>query len=284
MGYNKLEVDDYVPYAPDDEGSVTICHKDNCDNGTDHKPRLAISRMSDGVIKAFCHNCQSAGVYRPDEYIRPIEDLLEPDDPNSPLTLPTDMLDIEDIALWPVKVKAELFKYDIEYHEISWAGLGYSPGLKRLIIPIYNEDGNLMRWEGRDFSGKGPKYIKYRVPGATTLFKPVGVNHTTAVLCEDFVSAIRVHRCDVSAYALGGVALPEDQLIHLSEKHDNLLIFLDDDNPTVIQASERIRRDADPIFKKVLVVTNPMHKDPKRYDRIQLNMLIQREKRLLDKH
>ena len=271
--YNKLNPDDYVPYAPEGPGTISMAHQHNCDNGTDHKPRLAITRESDGVIKAFCHNCQSAGVWRPEEYVRSVSAILEPDDPDDPITLPKDA--VSDTSKWPNDVLAELFKYDITYEEIEKAELCYSPSLSRLIIPIYNKNHDLMRWEGRGFfKATNPKYIKQRVPGATDLFRAVMLedsiaNESVVVITEDYVSAIRVAR-HLPAVALGGVALPEEELIKLSEEYDHVIVALDDDNPQVLAAARQIAIDAGPLFKTASLLDNPDKQDPKRYDRIEI--------------
>lgn len=282
MSYNKLLIDDYVPYAPDEEGTIQICHKDNCDNGTDHKERLAITRDADGKIKAFCHNCQSAGVYTPTEYVRSIESITNESKGfiiGDSLQLPEDYN--QKIEEWPIPVRAEFFKYDLQYQEIAGSQFGYSASLKRLIIPIYDKAGVLRRWEGRNFGTKGPKYIKHKLPGATDLFNPADphwlpvdmLSEDTVVVCEDALSAMRLRR-HVHARALGGVDLPSDELVKLAGDFKRIVIFLDDDGEPVRQAKEKIILDAD-VLMEAIPAYNPDAKDPKRYDRTQLRHIIQ---------
>lgn len=270
-----LNRDDYVPYAPDTPSQICIPHADNCDNGTDHTARLYIKRCRDGVIKAYCQNCGGRGVYKPNEYIRSIDDLLEPLSVLDLITIPRDA--IRDPHLWPVKYKAHLFKYDITYEEIENNNLHYSAGMKRIIIPVYDESLSLVSWQGKTLeklTKKHPKYFGQSIPGSDTPHYAYRESNAVpvVVLVEDFISAIRVAR-HLPCIVVHGVHVKDYFISHLIKNHSRVIIFFDDDNKTVRDTTANLKQSLSMVMESVVAIEGH-NKDPKEFDRKELREVL----------
>lgn len=270
-----LNREDYVPYAPDTPSQIAIRHRDTCDNGTDHTARLYIKRESSGVIKAYCQNCGARGVHRPEDYIRTIDDILEPLSLTDLVTIPRDS--IFDPHEWPTKYKAHLFRFDITYDEITNNKLSYSPYLRRIIIPVYDEAGELVSWQGKTLqptTDKNPKYYGEAIPGndyphyAFTSNKDSDV----VVLVEDFISAIRVSR-HLPCIVVHGVHVKDYFISHLINAHRRVIIFFDDDNETVREKTNQIKRELSMVMESCISITG-YNKDPKNFDRFELREVL----------
>lgn len=121
---------------------------------------------------------------------------------------------------------------------MDW-GLGYCTSgryANRLIIPIDCPNG--VSWTARSMSKevKGPKYLN-----------PSGVDHSRLligwhvamitsdiVLCEGPLDAVRLYQCHVSALALGGKVLHDEQLSQLMSlsKNSAVTVMLDSEEKT----------------------------------------------------
>jgi len=262
--------EDYVPFAPDTPSQIKMAHQENCDNGTDHTERLYIKRCKDGVIKAYCQNCGARGIHRPDDYIRPVADVLEPLSSSSLITIPRDS--IYDAHLWPTKYKAHLFKFDITYDEIEANRLSYSPTMKRIIIPVFDEEDNLVSWQGKSLT-KEPKYMGQHIPGtefalhyATQVQQQQDMN--VVVLTEDFISAIRCAR-HLPSVVVHGVHIKETMVADLIKSHKRVIIFFDDDNETVRDKTREFEQALNMLMDSCVSITG-YNKDPKAFNRTDL--------------
>ena len=263
--------EDYVPFAPEAGEQIRIQHKYNCDGGSDHKARLYIKRESTGVIKAYCHNCSKRGIYRPDDYIRPVDDILEPE-LNELITIPKDAL--FDPKLIPVPYRAHLFKYDITYEEIEANKICYSPGLKRLIFPVSDRVGGLVSWQGRSLTDK-VKYIGQSIPGESyphyaANLRPV--DNEVVVLTEDFISAMRCAR-HLPSVAVHGVHGSEYLIATILKNHRYGIIFFDDDNNIVREKTRELCESFGLLLDGCVAITG-YNKDPKEFGRDELKNVL----------
>lgn len=104
-------------------------------------------------------------------------------------------------------------------------GFGYSPSLRRVILPIY-KDGVLQGYTARSTINERPKYIEKVVEPSATVFvsdpsialpwTDDGLLGTVpdVLLCEDILSAVRVGRHVRTCIALLGTAANPGQLPH----------------------------------------------------------------------
>ncbi len=135
----------------------------------------------------------------------------------------------------------------------------YSDYWDRVIIPSYC-NGHLLGWQGRAvFPEQTPKYLQAK--GQKPLFflgdttgKP---NSKTIVLVEDAISAIRLGQY-IKTMALLGTKLDAagKQLQIIEDEADNVVVWLDDDEPGRTAARQIVNRLA-LIGTETLVLTEP---------------------------
>ena len=90
-----------------------------------------------------------------------------------------------------------LLKAGITAHRAAALGIGWSPRLNRIVLPLYGKDGTLLYWQARAVDkGQSPKYINPSVPKDALLYtvSPDNAADTgeEVVVTEDILSAIRV--------------------------------------------------------------------------------------------
>ena len=274
---DSLRKDEYVPFAPDDTGQIKMAHKD-CEHGEDHKERLYIRRMADGSVKAKCHNCGKAGVFKEAAHVRNLYTLLKKDKEETAATgklrLPIDSVSISFRDAWPKKALAFLYLADMTDEDILNCNIVYSKQYNRVIIPTHGH-GELLSWQGRDIEGQDPKYITVQKPGLAT--KPmwtVGYKKTNHVfITEDALSAYRISLCGHSAMALMGTSCSEAQAALIAAQYEQAIIFLDDDNATVKKQARDLCARFDMVMKyDTQNIT--VGKDPKRHGRKELCTLL----------
>lgn len=171
------------------------------------------------------------------------------------IRLPQDFLhELPDFArLW-------LLKYGITVNESQ--SFGWSPGLRRLILPVYVDD-MLVYWQGRTFepiTKENPKYLNIRSQGAKHVFFHLAHPTAQAVcLVEDILSASKCGR-HVNAIALLGSYFP-DALLQLLKPYTKIYIWLDADKyATAVRAAKRLHE----LLSKPVQVVFTDH-DPKEY-------------------
>jgi len=269
---------DYVPFAPAEEGEVSIAHAHCEHGGPDHKKRLGIRRNPDGSIVAHCFNCGGSTVHRPKSAVKNMYDMLDRDkaianSADKPMSLPPDCISkIED---WPDVARAWLYRYDITNKEIRALSIVYSPSYNRVILPIYYQ-GALAAWQGRSLDKSNPpKYIgAKRVKGVKNYLKSSPISSNYLILTEDLLSAIRVNRiCD--AMSLGGTSLQDETLgLYDFNEYRGIIIMLDDDNPTVKKQQEDLKNKLETMLTIPIYVHHTDGVDPKEMGRHELRLNI----------
>jgi hypothetical protein len=130
-----------------------------------------------------------------------------------------------DQALFAKEPQHWLASYGITGDEIKKHGIGWSAKDSLLIFPWYNTAGNLLMWQGRNFSGKGPKYVT-KGPKSEVNAYIGNTRCDTLVVVEDFVSAIKVGRT-FAAMPLWGADMTLGQVQTANKRFGDLVVWLD---------------------------------------------------------
>lgn len=268
---NYLPKEDYVPYAPDIEGEQVHVNHTNCPAGTDTKQRLYIKRNEHGIL-AYCHHCNERG-FQPDTHIPDIRTLRKRQKDkagvgesrggyNTTLDLPRDFS--TDIGEWPVKARAWLYKASLTDGDISYARIGFSKSLSRIVLPVYLPSGVGLYQTRRIFEqDTGPKYLTVgNTKSVCCVYSRCsGSALDNVVVVEDILSGIRVSKY-ASALVLLGSSLHDRHIEHiLSSGYKKCLIYLDNDNPKIVLSAVKMRLKLDMILDNV--ATCDVKGDPK---------------------
>jgi hypothetical protein len=130
-----------------------------------------------------------------------------------------------------------LLRYGLTEDEISRAGIGYSPSYQRMIIPVYNEIGQCIMWQGRYFGDKPkmPKHLTVGVEDRAHIFyyETQGARKypRLLVLVESALSAIKVGRVAPCMGLLGSVLPKQSQAAtaHFMGAYSSVILWLDPD-------------------------------------------------------
>ncbi|OZI20075.1 hypothetical protein CAL26_21205 [Bordetella genomosp. 9] len=164
-----------------------------------------------------------------------------------------------DVSAWPAAAKVWLFKAGVGLPEIEELGAYWHEPSGRLVLPLFDPDGNLIYWQARDVTwtraSARPKYINPKVDKQYLVAK-YG-RGDPLVLTEDVLSAFRVGQ-STEAWSLMGTSL-SDGVAATIETHRPVCVWLDPDRPGLRAAREitkqllslgidarRIRSRADP--------------------------------------
>ena len=183
--------------------------------------------------------------------------------------------DINEAAL-KVNLKLELpndFTNDIPLNGRLWlyAGgiaesiwkeynLGYSKSMDRVVLPVYNREGNLIWYQCRALhKGQKPKYIQPSLPRENVLFRSIErpTDDKGVVVVEDILSAIRVGK-HIQTYSLLGTKITNAQATRIGQV-DRVRIWLDPDKAGR-KGSYNIRKTLGLITEVTTISTT---KDPK---------------------
>jgi hypothetical protein len=236
-----------------------------------------------GVLLAYCHNCSDYGIFRTSDIrtLAEIKDSLLHDaviieamehDPRA-----TDVWVPEDITLntedWPDEARNWLSKY-LDHEVVVTLGIGYSPSLGRVILPVRDNIGNICYWQGRNVFDipKAPKYLNAKgvkkVYAYFPCFFPERCNDVV-VLVEDYLSAAKVARHANSLCLFGkdfdGKHLP----YHIDFKKMRAMVMLDGDDAGRA-ATHIVLRKAQMHFRDIGYFTLPIGHDPKDLSDTQL--------------
>lgn len=141
-------------------------------------------------------------------------------------------LRLPDDASWNLPSQARLWleSYEIPLMEaVAWK-LRWSESKKGLILPIYDNHGELVMYQIRNFNPEEPKpkYITYGKLGNYVPVYGSFENNGIVVVVEDYLSARKLAHC-VNATPLLGSHFPKTLATRLSYSYERLLIWLDED-------------------------------------------------------
>jgi hypothetical protein len=107
-----------------------------------------------------------------------------------------------------IPISGRLWLYSGGLSPSTWGkyGIGYSPALHRVVLPVYDTRGNLVWYQMRAvLDGQEPKYIQPDRPRGNVTFSAGcnGGDRTRAIVVEDILSAIRVSKFEPTFSLLG---------------------------------------------------------------------------------
>ena len=117
----------------------------------------------------------------------------------------------------PLEYKSWLYKASLSNHTIMEAGIGWSPSLHRIVLPLYGSDNNLQYWQGRAvIPNQVPKYINPPYDKTRLIYTATNGNRDRVIVTEDILSAIRVGN-HLPAVSIMGTATSYYQANYLSQ-------------------------------------------------------------------
>ena len=131
----------------------------------------------------------------------------------------------------PSAAKLWLDRYNITEDEIRKYRFGYSEKLNRLILPLYNQEGELVFWQGRNLgkaTRENPKYLNVRSSKDCAItINGAGSDSSKVAIVEGILDAIKVGR-QIHAIPLLGSHLSTKVLQKVGE-YDTIFSWLDMD-------------------------------------------------------
>jgi hypothetical protein len=223
----------FNPTAPMHQG-IRWAH--DCSNKSDLP--LIVTRVPSGW-KFYCHRCGEKGGrstfnLSPSEYKQwqsSRNELVQENRTVKDIELPAGFTrTIPDIGL------AWLYSYDLTDEDINGFGIGYSPVLNRVIMPVYNDNNELVYWQGRGLRppyipGKNPKYMNIKAAGRDNIYFKAQWSEEeteTVVMVEDIISTIRVSHV-MDTYGLLYAYIPDSLVMELASKYESIIFWLDPD-------------------------------------------------------
>ena len=241
--------------------SCPFCHEHVRGRG------FVVTRTAQGY-KMWCHRCHTgrfvkSGVPSASTCLREAKRWLQPQPQCAKeyvakeINLPDDFQ--KEI---PATGLAWLATYGVTPEEIARFNFGYSPGLNRLIMPVYL-NGTLVFWQGRDLSGDASrnKYLSVKQSRGSLWFE-VNQGNPTTVVVEDILSALAVARAGYNSVAILGSYVHSEMVGKLATTGTRVVVWLDSNKRKESCAySKRLRSLG---IQSVPVVLPD--KDPKEYN------------------
>jgi hypothetical protein len=155
--------------------------------------------------------------------------------------------------------------YGITMGACAHAKFRWSSYWEQLLMPFYDEDGNLCCIQAKNFNPKRASKAKYYNTGekseSRTIFRVGGrAESRTLVLTEDAVSALKVSLV-ADAKPLLGTSIPREQIAAFKGPYDRLVVWLDADKWREGRAIADAAKLLGLSTKTILT-----DKDPKEYD------------------
>lgn len=215
----------------------------------DTRSRLYVKRIPKGWL-LHCHNCGWSGFHAVDS--NNLSDLKErlkhaskgvtkdSESEHTCLSLPSDFR-----GELPALGIMWLNQYNVDSLTAHKYHMGYSEKLNRLILPLYDREGELIFWQGRSltkpYTKQNPKYLNIRGPKNKYAVMSEQDGLQTVCLVEDILSAIRVSNNGVDAIPLLGSHI-SNWLLNYLKPYGTILVWLDlDKRFESLRFSQRIR-------------------------------------------
>lgn len=166
----------------------------------------------------FCFSCRTGDKtleFKPQALEEPDDDIL---------TLPPGCTQdyAEEAVEW-------FSKCDLGVEDMMVAKVVWCERSKQLIFPWYDDFGNLLAYQARNFSptAKAKAYTKGDVKSLLPIYREQG---DTVVLVEDPLSAIKVRKYSgLSSMPLLGNTISNNKLAYLAKFYNHILVWLDSD-------------------------------------------------------
>jgi len=223
------------------------------------------------AVSAHCFRCGfhgfvPHGVQRIAELVRRAQEFQEAIAYGRELRLPYDYtLDVPSHAMtW-------YLQYGISAELAQMYGIGYTPSLDRVVMPVY-QDGGLQAVQMRAVQdGVKPKYMNPSlVPLQDVLFESEDGQCSWGVVTEDILSAIKVGQV-LSSVSTMGTKMSDRRAFLISEKYKNAIVWYDNDPAGWIGARRAVQQ-----LELLGVNTYRLctTKDPKAYTKTEIRKLI----------
>ena len=234
--------------------TINVFH---CREGSNND-RCYITRDTD-VVLFYCHHCgKRGGLFQ--KYSKALN--YKARESNSQTsgrthrpTMPSDVVYTQ--QAWPLRGQLWLRRGGITPLECTERGIGYSPRMGRVVIPV-SYGGEFQGYVARGLEDDGPKYlVKYK--NRDSFIYHIDRGTKDVVIVEDILSCIRVGRHKSCVAMLG--ATVSDCLFHLLvSKYDGYTIWSDYDNPQVKMQAHKLQQRLAPFGKVDMIVSKS---DPK---------------------
>lgn len=204
-----------------------------------HNDNLGV--FSDG--HKFCWSC---GYYEPANVKQLINALKQGSDGTSSIeATPLPSLDFPEDVEPGLRFDAHfwLSSYGITNEDIYTHKIMWSEKRELLVFPIFDQNNNLLGWQGRSFSKdkKGKYYSKGPLNNILHLINSKNISAHGIVLVEDLISAIKVghYACTMPLF---GSHVSLEKLTRLHHLTNRLIFWLDHDK---LDQSHRFARSAE---------------------------------------
>ncbi|MBU2177594.1 MAG: hypothetical protein KJ556_21080 [Gammaproteobacteria bacterium] len=130
--------------------------------------------------------------------------------------------------------------------------------VKRLVVPVYNVDGNFVGFQARDMTKRAnEKYLNPSFPLKNHLYCAHLIKKNKVIIVEGVFDRWRIGKGSVASFGLG---LSSEQLNVLIEKGVKHLVFAYDGE--AFNVTKTIARKVSPLFETTKVLELPYGKDP----------------------
>jgi DNA primase len=250
-------------------------HIHHCVEGPQND-RLYIKRSEDGnVILFHCKHCSfSGGVRQSNSSYSKVKEKMRHSGALSSRnvkkpTLPFDS--VGRITEWPSRAKVWVYRGQLSDKEIEDYGFVYSPYYDRVFYPVYNNNVISCTIGRKLKDDDTPKYLIYKDKDFNNLWYSNPTSSNKVCIVEDVLSAIRCSRF-VAGAALLGTNFTDGAIKYLTDRHNEFIIYLDDDKPQVKMKQLQLQRMLE-LFGDVKLITKT-GKDPKELNDKQLEELL----------
>ena len=268
-----LDEDEFLCFTPSAIGGQNNVNHVGCPAGTDRKRRLYIKRTAKGVV-AFCHHCGKKGASIDTDLAKSWGRL---DDTNpvgkrafqqgtayaARAWINARLLDqpgskVAALSAWLGKKRIpESIASTVSNPILPRVGLEDADGLYDIFyLPIVGDlpsGAELCGIQTRNFNTKckGPKYktdIWLKAP--PWVYRRHGDSLDTVAVVEDWASAVYLAANGLPAVPLYGNTCNDETLLHLAKNKGvkNLVVWLDNDKPEIVEEAKRIRKRAAIVF------------------------------------
>lgn len=159
---------------------------------------------------------------------------------------------------WPARAKLWLAKGGLTDQESGDRGIGYSPMMQRVVMPV-TYDGKFQGYVARAvMEGQEPKYLtKYKEKDKFIYHIDRGTDDV--VIVEDILSCVRISRFK-SCIAMLGTSVSDSLLALLVRRYSKYVVWNDYDNPEVKIKAHKLKQHLELFGDTKLLVTDS---DPK---------------------
>lgn len=236
---------------------------------------FVVTRTTTGY-KMWCHRCHSkrfvkSGVPSASTCLREAKRWLQPQ-PQCAQEYVAKQIKLPDDFQTEIPTAGQVWlaTYGVTNEEIARYNFGYSPGLNRLIMPVYL-DGALVFWQGRDLSGDSSrnKYLSVKQSRGSLWFE-VNQDNPTTVVVEDVLSALAVARAGYNSVAILGSYVHSEMVGKLATTGTRIVVWLDPDKRKESCAYSKKLRSLG--LRSVPVILPD--KDPKEYNPNEIKEIV----------